>query len=96
VTTTGVASSRRAAIADSRNGCRTREFDTRAGTLDIAIPKLRSDSCLSAWQLERRRRAEAAPTTVVATCYLPGVSTLRMEKLFETLGIIRLNRVRSV
>ncbi len=57
-----------------RNGYRTREFDTRAGTLDVTIPKLRSGSYFPDWLLERRRRAEAALTTVVATCYLLGVS----------------------
>ena len=44
------------------------------------------------WLLERRRRAEAALTTVVATCYLLGVSTRRMEKLVESLGITRLSK----
>ena len=39
------------------------------------------------WLLERRKRAERALTTVVATCYLLGVSTRRMDKLVETLGI---------
>ena len=43
-----------------RNGCRHRDFDTRAGTLDVAIPKLRSGSYFPDWLLERRRRAEAA------------------------------------
>ncbi len=75
-----------------RNGYRHREFDTRAGTLDVAIPKLRSGSYFPDWLLERRRRAEAALTTVVATCYLLGVSTRRMEKLVETLGITRLSK----
>jgi transposase-like protein len=42
--------------------------------------------------LERRRRAQRALTTVVATCYLLGVSTRRMEKLVETLGITRLSK----
>jgi putative transposase len=42
--------------------------------------------------LERRRRAERALTTVVATCYLLGVSTRRMEKPVETLGITRPSR----
>jgi putative transposase len=42
-----------------RNGCRHRDFDTRAGTLDVAIPKLRSGSYFPDWLLERRRRAEA-------------------------------------
>ncbi|MDP9466947.1 MAG: transposase, partial [Actinomycetota bacterium] len=57
------------------NGYRPREFDTRTGTLELAIPKLRSGSYFPDWLLERRRRAEAALTTVVATCYLLGVST---------------------
>ncbi len=75
-----------------RNGYRPREFDTRAGTLEVAIPKLRSGSYFPDWLLERRRRAERALTTVVATCYLLGVSTRRMEKLVETLGITRLSK----
>ena len=75
-----------------RNGYRHRDFDTRAGTLDVAIPKLRSGSYFPDWLLGRRRRAEAALTSVVATCYLLGVSTRRMEKLVETLGITRLSR----
>jgi putative transposase len=75
-----------------RNGYRHREFDTRAGTLDVAIPKLRSGSYFPDWLLERRRRAETALTTVVATCYLLGVSTRRMEKLVESLGITRLSK----
>jgi putative transposase len=75
-----------------RNGYRHREFDTRVGTVDVAIPKLREGSYYPDWLLERRRRAERALTTVVATCYLLGVSTRRMEKLVETLGITRLSK----
>src|SRR5690349_20842264 len=75
-----------------RNGYRRRDFDTRAGTLDVAIPKLRQGSYFPDWLLERRRRAEAALTSVVATCYLLGVSTRRMERLVESLGITRLSR----
>lgn len=77
---------------NSRNGYRHRDFDTRAGTLDVAIPKLRSGSYFPDWLLERRRRAEAALTSVVATCYLLGVSTRRMERLVESLGITRLSK----
>ena len=74
---------------NSRNGYRTRDFDYRAGTMAVAVPKLREGPD---WLLERRRRAERALTTVVvATCYLLGVSTIRMEKLVETLGITRLS-----
>jgi transposase-like protein len=75
-----------------RNGYRHRDFDTRAGTLDVAMPKLRHGSYFPDWLLERRRRAEAALTSVVATCYLLGVSTRRMERLVESLGITRLSR----
>ncbi|WP_024795370.1 IS256 family transposase [Tomitella biformata] len=75
-----------------RNGYRHRDLDTRAGTLDVAIPKLREGSYFPDWLLERRRRAEAALTTVVATCYLLGVSTRRMDKLVQTLGITGLSK----
>ena len=44
----------------------------------VAIPELREGSYFPDWLLERRRRAERALTTVVATCYLLGVSTRRM------------------
>ena len=77
---------------NSRNGYRPREWDTRAGTIDLAIPKLRAGSYFPDWLLERRKRAERALTTVVATCYLLGVSTRRMEKLVETLGITSLSK----
>src|SRR4051812_32053491 len=72
---------------NTRNGYRHGEWDTRAGTIDVAIPKLRSGSYFPDWLLQRRRRAEAALVTVVATSYLLGVSTRRMEKLVSTLGI---------
>src|SRR5687767_15436672 len=71
---------------------RPRDLDTRTGTLEVAIPKLRSGSYFPDWLLERRRRAERALTTVVATCYLLGVSTRRMERLVESLGISRLSK----
>ena len=70
-----------------RNCCRHRDFDTRAGTIDVQIPKLRQGTYSPDWLLERRRRTERALTTVVATCYLLGVSTRRMEKLVDFLGI---------
>ncbi len=65
-------------------------MDTRAGSIELAIPKLRQGSYFPDWLLERRRRGEAALVTVVGTSYLLGVSTRRMEKLVETLGITRL------
>lgn len=75
-----------------RNGYRHRDFDTRAGTLDVAIPKLREGSYFPEWLLQRRRRAEQALTSVVATCYLLGVSTRRMDKLVQSLGITGLSK----
>jgi putative transposase len=77
---------RSAERTNSRNSYRHRQFDTRTGTLDLAIPKLRRGSYFPDWLLERRKRAERALTTVVANCYLLGVSTRRMDKLVETLG----------
>ena len=47
--------------------------------MDVAIPKLRQGSYFPDWLLQRRKRAERALTSVVATCYLVGVSTRRMS-----------------
>ncbi|MCP2287025.1 Transposase, Mutator family, partial [Promicromonospora umidemergens] len=62
-----------------RNGYRHRDLDTRVGTLDVAVPKLRTGTYFPDWLLERRKRAESALITVVADCYLAGVSTRRMD-----------------
>ena len=77
---------------NSRNGYRHRDLDTRVGTLDVAVPKLRTGSLFPDWLLERRKRAEQALVSVVATCYLLGVSTRRMDKLVQTLGITGLSK----
>jgi transposase-like protein len=77
---------------NSRNGYRGREWDTRAGTLELAIPKLRSGSYFPDWLLQHRRRAEQALVSVVATSYLLGVSTRRVEKLVEQLGVRQLSK----
>ena len=77
---------------NTRNGYRRRGWDTRAGTIELAIPKTRTGSYFPDWLLERRRRAESALITVIATSYLLGVSTRRMEKLVATLGIDRLSK----
>ena len=78
--------------SNRRNGYRHRDLDTRVGTVDVAVPKLREGSFFPDWLLQRRRRAEAALTTVVATCYLLGVSTRRMDKLVQSLGITGLSK----
>ena len=88
-----------------RNGYRHRDLDTRVGTIDVAVPKLRTGTYLPDWLLERRKRAEAALITVVADCYLAGVSTRRMAprmhasrishpgpQLVKTLGINSLSK----
>ena len=77
---------------NSRNGYRHRDLDTRVGTIDVAVPKLRAGSLYPDWLLERRKRSEKALTSVVATCYLLGVSTRRMDKLVQALGITGLSK----
>jgi putative transposase len=67
-------------------------LDTRAGTIELAVPKLRSGSYYPDWLLERRRRAEQALISVVATSYLLGVSTRRVDKLVEQLGIKHISK----
>jgi putative transposase len=69
-----------------RNGYRPREWDTRVGTVELAIPRLRQGSYLPAW-LEPRRRAERALCAVVAQCYVEGVSTRRVDDIARAMGI---------
>jgi putative transposase len=76
---------------NSRNGYRRREWDTRAGTVELAIPRLRSGSYFPEF-LTHRRRAEKALASVVATSYLLGVSTRRVEKLAASLGVTGLSK----
>jgi Transposase, Mutator family len=58
---------RSAERTNQRNGYRPRQFDTRAGSLDLAIPKLRHGSYFPDWLVERRKRADRALTTA---CFL--------------------------
>ncbi|MCL5958502.1 MAG: IS256 family transposase [Chloroflexi bacterium] len=74
-----------------RNGVRHRLWDTRVGTLDLAIPKIRTGSYLPSW-LEPRRRSEQALVAVVAEAYLRGVSTRKVEALVQSLGIAGLSK----
>jgi putative transposase len=69
-----------------RNGYRARDWDTRAGTIELAIPRLRQGSYLPS-MLEPRRRAERALTVVVAQCYVEGVSTRRVDDVARAMGI---------
>lgn len=75
-----------------RNGYRHRDLDTRVGIIDVAVPKQRQGTYFPEWLLERRKRAESALITVVADCYLAGVSTRRMDKLVKQLGIHSLSK----
>ncbi|BFL74968.1 IS256-like element IS1081 family transposase [Corynebacterium pseudogenitalium] len=77
---------------NTRNGYRHRQLDTRVGSIDVAIPKLRTGAFFPDWLLERRSRTERALSTVIATCYLKGVSTRRMNDLVATLGINNLSK----
>lgn len=70
-----------------RNGYRERTWDTRTGSIELSIPKLRKGSYFPSWLLEPRRRAERALVAVIADCYLAGVSTRRVDKLVKTMGI---------
>jgi putative transposase len=75
-----------------RNGYRERAWDTRVGTVELAIPKLRQGSYFPDWLLQPRRRAEQAFVSVIADAYLAGVSTRRVEKLVQQLGVERLSK----
>jgi transposase-like protein len=72
---------------NSRNGYRSRDFDTRAGSIELAIPKLRQGSYFPDWLVEPRRRAERALVAVVAQCYVEGVSTRRVDDVVRSMGI---------
>src|SRR3546814_20765731 len=69
-----------------RNGYRHRDLDTRVGTIDVAVPKLRQGTYFPEWLLERRKRAETALINVVADCYLAGVSPRRMRSEERRVG----------
>jgi transposase-like protein len=75
-----------------RSGYRDRDFDTRAGTISLAIPKLRRGSYFPDWLVEPRRRAERALTAVVAQCYVEGVSTRRVDDVVKAMGIDGISR----
>ena len=75
-----------------RNGYRERDWDTRVGSIELALPKLREGSYFLDWLLQPRRRAEQAFVSVIADAYLAGVSTRRVEKLVQQLGVERMSK----
>lgn len=72
---------------NSRNGYRERPWDTRVGTIDLQVPKLRTGSYFPDWLLRHRRRSEQALASVVAQAYVEGVSTRRVDDLVKAMGI---------
>jgi putative transposase len=77
---------------NSRNGYRHRPWDTRVGTIDLAVPKLRHGVYSPEFLLQPRRRAEQALVAVVCQAYVEGVSTRRVDDLVKAMGIEGLSR----
>jgi transposase-like protein len=77
---------------NSRNGYRHRPWDTRVGTIDLAVPKLRSGVYSPEFLLQPRRRAEQALVAVVCQAYVEGVSTRRVDDLVKAMGIEGISR----
>jgi len=73
--------------ANQRNGYRERRWDTRVGTIDLAIPRLRKGTYFPNWLLEPPRRSERPLVQVVSEGYVRGVSTRRVDGLVRTLGL---------
>ena len=69
-----------------RSGYRERRFDTRLGTIDLAVPKIRNGGYVPFFMKERQR-CEQALIHVVHECYMNGVSTRKIEHLAQSLGI---------
>ena len=72
--------------ATHRNGYRSRRWDTRAGEIELQIPKIRQGSYFPSF-LEPRKRGEQALLAVVQQAYVCGVSTRRVDQLVESLGL---------
>ena len=75
-----------------RNGYRTRRWDTRVGSIELRIPKLRRGSYFPEWLLGARTRSERAFVQVVTEAYVRGISTRKVEGLVETLGVTSLSK----
>ena len=74
-----------------RNGYRPRAWQTRAGEIELAIPRLRSGSYFPSC-LEPRKRSEQALVAVVQEAYVNGVSTRKVDRLVEQLGVAAIGK----
>jgi putative transposase len=76
---------------NSRNGYRARLWETRAGSIDLRIPKLRRGSYLPAF-LEPRRTAGKALVAVIQEAYIQGVSTRSVDELVKAMGMTGISK----
>ena len=79
------------ARVNQRNGYRERSWETRAGTVELAIPKLRKGSYFPGF-LEPRRAAEKALVAVIQEAYVQGVSTRSVDELVKAMGMTGISK----
>jgi transposase-like protein len=84
--------------SNSRNGYRLRRWDTRCGTIDLAIPKLRQGTYFPDWLLGPQQQGERTLVTAVADWYVQGASEQKVSDLVRALGLtaISASQVREL